>query len=288
MFSEQHTNRLLFSNIKVSPSTSPFIKNRLEIISYSRNYLELLDQIRGKDIRTTGFKVEYLILDGDETNSSERKKKMKDVGYRIPCQPDFKTPSIVYGICYCGDTWYFGILESHTIDWLDHKQKPFSFSNSIGMKIAKSLVTIASKGDKAVSLLDSCCGVGTIMLEACISGFNIEGCDINPKRCEQTQRNLEHYGYHGKVHCSDVSDLDKAYDAVIVDLPYNLYSYSTDAITESIIQSAANKSTRVVIVSIADIKEVIDKADLSVMDFCTVEKRGKSGFTRSIWVCEKV
>jgi tRNA G10 N-methylase Trm11 len=287
IFDKEEKNKLLFSNIKVDPSISPFIKNRFEIISSSENYSELLKSIKKENIHLDGFKAEYLILDGDSTGYAERLNKLRDIGYSIDGEPDYYTPSITYSICNYKNVWYFGILIKHNTDWHNHKKKPCSFSNSISMNIAKTLVSIASKGNKTNQILDACCGVGTVMLEACISGFNIEGCDINLKACNHTKENLSYYNYMANVYLSDIKDLNKKYDSAIIDLPYNLYSYSNDTIISNIIESTAKLTARVVIVSISDIETIIKKSGLKISDFCIVEKRGKIKFSRNIWVCEK-
>lgn len=287
IFDEEEQNNLLFSNIKVDPSISPFIKNRFDIISSSEAYSELLKNIKDAYIHIEGFKAEYLVLDGDSTGYTERLEKLRDIGYRIEGYPDYYTPSITYSICNYKNVWYFGILVKHNTDWHKHKTKPWSLSSSINMDIAKTLVSIASNGDKSNQLLDACCGVGTVMLEACISGFRIDGCDNNLKACKYTRENLEHYSYTANVYHSDIKDLDKEYDAAVVDLPYNVFSYSNDAILLNIIESAAKLSTRIVIVSISDIETLINKLGLRISDFCSVTKSGKSKFSRNIWVCEK-
>ena len=117
--------------------------------------------------------------------------------------------------------------------------------------------------------------------------FNIEGCDINWKACKNTRENLAHYNYTSNVYHSDIKDFNRKYDAAIIDLPYNLYTHSNDTIALNIIESAAKLTARIVIVSISDIETLIKKSGLKVSDFCFVEKRGKSKFTRNIWVCEK-
>jgi tRNA (guanine10-N2)-dimethyltransferase len=287
LFEEEEKNNLLFSNIKVDPSISPFIKNRFEIISSSEAYSKLLKNIKKENIHIEGFKAEYLILDGDDTGYTERLKKLKDIGYSIEGEPDYYTPSIIYSICNYKNIWYFGILVKHNTDWYKHKIKPCSYSCSINMDIAKSLVSIASNGNKTNQLLDACCGVGTVLLEACISGFNIEGCDINLNACKHTRENLAHYNYTANVYRSDIKDIDKKYDAAIIDLPYNLYTYSNDTIALNIIESAAKLTSRIVIVSISDIESLIKKSGLKISDFCSVAKKGKSKFSRNIWVCEK-
>jgi tRNA (guanine10-N2)-dimethyltransferase len=287
IFGKEENEKVLFSDIKIDPTVSPFIKCRLTLISTSESYPELLKSIKDENIHREGFNVEYLILDGDLTEFSERREKQNDVGHCIEGEPDFITPAITYAICTIRKTWYFGVLEKHNPDWHKHKKKPRSFSNSISMTIAKTLVSLASKGNKNNQLLDGCCGVGTIMLEACCSGFNIEGCDINWKACSHSRENLTHYNYSAQVYCSDINDLTTPYDAVIIDLPYDLYSYSNEEITDNIIASAAKLSHRVVIVSIIDIEEIIKKSGLIVSDICTVQKKGKSKFVRNIWICEK-
>jgi tRNA (guanine10-N2)-dimethyltransferase len=287
IFEKEEKSKLLFSDVKVDPSISSFIKNRVEIISSSESYSELLRYIKELNIQIEGFKVEYLVLNGDIAEKSEKREKLKDIGICIEGEPDFDNPLVIYSIAKYEHIWYFGNLIKQNTDWLKHNNKPCTFSNSICMKIAKTLVSMASKGNKTNHLLDACCGVGTVMLEGCFSGFDIEGCDINLKTSKHAMKNLEYYNYTAKVLHSDVKDLDKKYDAAIIDLPYNLYSYSNDAITLNIIESTAKLTTRLVVVSISNIEDIIKKSGYNIIDFCTVEKRGKSKFTRKIWVCEK-
>jgi tRNA G10 N-methylase Trm11 len=259
---------------------------QLEIITSSSCYAELLNIIEHKNIYSPGFKAEYLVLHGDDITYEERLQKSRDIGYHIGGKPDFKNPIILYSLCHYEGIWYFGKLTRHNKDWHKHRKKPATFSNSIGINIAKSLVALASKGDVSNQLLDACCGVGTVMLEACISKFQIDGNDINWKACRHARENLAHFDYANEVSCSDIKDLEKTYDGVIIDLPYNMYARSTDDIMQNIISSAAKLASRVVIVSVADIEPMITASGLQVIDFCTVEKRGHSTFTRRIWVCE--
>jgi len=287
IFDKEEKDNLLFSNVKLDPSISPFIRSRFEIISSSEDYSQLLKNIENENIQIDGFKVEYLILDGDNTGYPERLNKLRDIGYRIEGLPDYNKPLITYSICNYKNVWYFGILIKHNIGWHQHKKKPHSFSNSISMVIAKTLVSVAARGNLNNQLLDACCGVGTVMLESCFLGFNIDGCDINWKACKHARENLKQFKYVADVYRSDIKDIEHSYDAVIIDLPYNLYSYSDDTISSGIIESAAKLSNRLIIVSISDIKNQIKKTGLKISDFCTVGKRGKSNFTRNIWVCEK-
>ena len=287
LFNQEEKDKILFSPIKIDATVSPFIKNRFEIILSADNYDNLLEVIRQENIQAEGFKAEYLVLHGDNTKYPDRLNKLRDIGYRIVGEPNFTSPTTIYSICTYNGIWYFGILTKHDTGWLQHKNKPCSFSNSIHMKVAKSLVSIVSKGDKTKTLLDACCGAGTILLEGCYSGFDIEGCEISYRFCTKANKNLAHYNYSSYVHYCDIKDLHKKYDAAIIDLPYNLYTYSNEDITTNIIESTAKLTDRMVIVSISDIKPIIKKSGLKIVDCCDVVKRGKSSFKRIVWVCER-
>ncbi len=287
VFNQQGADKLLFSTIKVAPSSSAFIKKRLEILSFSEDYSTLIDLIKKEKIAIEGFKVEYVILDGDTTNYADRLGKLKDIGYNIEGYPNYYKPSTTYAICCYKGVWYFGVLTKNNFAWHQHRQKPYAYSNSISVYIAKALVNIAAKGNKEKRLLDACCGVGTILLEACFAGYNIEGCDINKKLCKDAQANLAHFNYNAQVHCSDVKEISKRYDAAIIDLPYNLLSSVTEKDIAHIIESTAAITDRMVIVSTSDITGLIHNTGFTLSDYCSVRKRGKTSFARRIWVCEK-
>jgi len=287
IFNKEEKNKFLISEIKAEPSRSAFIKRRLDIISFSKDYPALIADIKSKKIRTDGFKIEYLELKGDTSEYAERLEKLKDIGFCINTFPDYYNPTIIYGICCYEDVWYFGVLIKNNLIWEKHKQKPRSFSNSIDMNIAKALINIAAQSDIDSSILDACCGVGTIMLEGCFAGNNIEGCDNNYKVYRSALENLAHYQYSAKVFYSDIKDIKKRYDAVILDLPYNMYSAATDIEISHIINAAADISNRLVMVSISDLTNLISNIGFKLSDYCIVNKRA-SNFSRRIWVCEKM
>jgi len=287
IFNKEEKNKLLFSDIKVEPSSSAFIKKRFDIISLSEEYATLINKIKKESICIEGFKVEYLVFDGDTTEYAERLEKLRDIGYSIEGNPDYYNPTITYALCYYEGIWYFGVLIKDNFAWYKHKQKPCSYSNSISISIAKALVNIAAKANKEKKLLDACCGVGTIMLEACFAGNNIEGCDINGKICKNARENLSHFNYTANIYHSDIKDINKRYEAAIIDLPYNLFSSATDNDILHIIESTAKITDRLIIVSISDITNLISATGFRISDYCSVSKKGKRNFARKIWVCEK-
>lgn len=288
IFNKFDTNKFLFSNTKVNPSISAFIRKRLDIVLSADNYKDFINKVKAKEIEIEEFKVEYIVLQGDTTPYKERLSKLRDVGYNINGIPDYYKPKTTYGICYNKGVWYMGILIKNKFEWQKHNKKPFSYSNSLTINIAKALVNIASQGNKKSKLLDTCCGVGTIMLEACYAGYQIEGCDINWKVCRQSRANLAHFNYEANVYRSDIKDITSKYDAAIIDLPYNIYSSADEESTFHIIHSASIVSPKLIIVSTIDITELIKKANLNLINHCEVSKSGKTNFSRKVWVCEKI
>lgn len=107
IFDKEEKNKFLFSDIKAEPSSSAFIKTRLDIISFSEDYSTLINEIKNKNICIEGFKIEYIVFDSDTTEYAERLEKLRDIGYRIDGDTDYHNPTTTYALCYYKDVWYF-------------------------------------------------------------------------------------------------------------------------------------------------------------------------------------
>lgn len=287
LFQKKEENRILFSDIAFAPEYSPYIKRRMAVEVFADSYTHFLEQIKALNICKEGFKVEYIITHNDSTPYADRLNCVRDIGYRITGFPQYKKATTTYGICHYKGYWFFGELLTDALEWHKHRSKPRSYSNSINGHIAKALVNIAAKGVKNTHLLDACCGVGTILLEACFAEHRIEGCDINWKVCQDAKQNLQHFNYFAPVHHTDIAELNTSYNAVIIDLPYNLYSTASEADVLHILQSSAQLAKRIIIVSIINLSELISEVGLTVSHHCAVGKYGKKSFERQIWICEK-
>lgn len=288
IFDTEERDRVLFSNMQIKPSSSAFIKSRIDIIASSNDYSSLLNGIKNERISIDDFKVEYKVLKGDDTGYKERLKKQRDIGIIIEGVSEYYNPTTTFTLCKYQDFWYFGTLNRDKVEWQKHNDKPHSYSNSIGINIGKSLVNIAAMADRSKTLIDACSGVGTIMLEACFAGYTIEGCEINWRICRNARANISHFGYDAFVHRIDIKHMKKRFDAAIIDLPYNLVSFASESDVLHIIKSVSLITDRMVIVSTADITDPIKEVGFNIMDTCSIRKKGKGKFTRKIWVCEKV
>lgn len=108
IFEEEEKNKLLFSNIQIEPSSSAFIKKRLDIISFSDDYTSLIKQIKKEGICCEGFKVEYVVVHEDVTAHAHRLEKLKDIGYSIDGNTGYY-PIKTYALCYYAGVWSFDL-----------------------------------------------------------------------------------------------------------------------------------------------------------------------------------
>lgn len=286
LFNISLKEKVFFSDVAVNPSISPYIKNRLEIRHKTLTFEELLLKVERDENTTTNSVIKYLKLASGDTYAEGRKALYKKLCGRFKEPVEGESPQVTYGITFHKGLWYFGELLRNNGLWRKHDKRPHTYSNSLKANLAKVLVNIAGQGDASKSIIDPCCGAGTVLLEGCFAGCNIAGSDINEKMAISATRNLKHFGYSAKVSNQAIQDITGRYDASIVDLPYGLRSQITREGQFDIIKNAKRISDRAVIVSSDDISDLISKAQLKIVDACKVKKSVNKKFTRFIWVCE--
>jgi len=286
LFNIELEGKVFFENKQIDPSISPFLKNRLEIIYKTSSFSDIIELIEKNKITSHDFKVKYLELFSGDPYLKKRRELCKEVGLRIQGFPSFSSPKTTFGISFFKGCWYFGILVENNPIWKAHNRKPFSYSSSIGINLAKALINIAGNGDFSKRLIDPCCGVGTVLLEGCFSGYDIRGWDILSKIAEKARANLLHFNYQPKVTTGDIQDIEESFDVSIVDLPYGIFSLTNEDTQMKIIRNAKRISKKLVLVSSNDITDQILGEKLKIIDYCSVSKSENHSFIRYIWVCE--
>lgn len=278
--------KVFFSDRLVDPSISPYIKNRLQIIYKFPQLADIVEQIKKDGVMAEDFYVKYVSLTKEDIYIKERKIISKKVGYVITGFPSFLNPKIVFGIAYFNNEWYFGVLEENNSKWREHNDKPYTYSSSIDMNVAKAILNIGTNGDYRKTVVDPCCGVGTVLLEGHFAGYDICGWEINETVAQSACANLVHFQYPAKVTTGDIQDIAASYDVAIVDLPYGNFSPTTKDNQNKIIYHARRIAKRVVLVSSNDITQELANASLKLIDRCCLNKRSNKRFVRYIWVCE--
>ena len=286
LFKASPKEKVFLSDVAVNPSISPYIKNRLEIRHKTLAFEELLLKVEQDENTTTNSVIKYLKFASGDTHAAGRKTLYKELCGRFKEALEDEATQVTYGITFHEGLWYFGELLRNDGLWRGHNKRPHTYSNSLKINMAKVLINIAGQGDVSRSIIDPCCGAGTVLLEGCFAGHEMTGSDINWKMARSATCNLKHFGYAADVSQQAIQDITEHYDASIVDLPYGLRSKITREGQGDIIKSAKRISDRAVIVSSDDIADLILEAQLEIVDSCKVKKSVNKKFTRFVWVCE--
>lgn len=286
LFGQEFESKVFFSNTKICPSHSPFIKNRLELLLSDTNYSNLLHKIELLDQIKDNYNVKYIKLTNGDSFAAKRNSLCKEIIQLLPGTPNYCKPDFLYGLTYFQGKWHFGVLSQNSNEWKKHNKRPYTYSNSLKINMAKVLVNLAGQGDLTRTIIDPCCGAGTVLLEGCFAGYKINGSDISWKTSRNAKVNLEHFNYNSQVNKMSIQLIEKHYDSSIIDLPYGLYSKITPDEEKSIIQNAIRISDRTIIVSAKDILNILSSVSTKIVDTCVYIKSVNREFTRFIYVCD--
>lgn len=283
LFDIDSEEKIFFSESEIDPSDSAFLKGRLKIIFSAESFQEILNFLDREKIHQEEFKVEYFKLQDGDLSFGERQEICRNIGLRIVGIPNMSNPKKVLGITKFREKWYFGIYLKNNLLWQSHINKPHSYSNSLGVKTAKGVINFATGGDKKLRVIDTCAGVGTIVMEGLSAGVDIIGIEINPIIAQNARENLNHYGYPEKVFTGDMLEVKKHFDSSILDIPYGIFSHITSQEQQALIDKTRELSNRMILISFENLKEMVLKSGFKIIDSCEIPK-GK--FKRYIFICE--
>lgn len=284
IFNKLPEDKYLFSDYYVDPSRSPFIKQCISVI-YSGNTLDdIVKQILSYNLSGERFKVHFISLEDDNIPFEERRKTEYIIGFNINGSADVRNPLIHFGVAKVKGMWIFGKYEESNGIWRAHNQRPYHYSNALSTKIARSLVNIAINNDLNCKMVDPCCGIGTVVVEALSMDIDIKGYEINPLIAENAKRNLEFLGYEDKIVEGNMHNIDEIFDVAIVDLPYGLFNPITLEEQLNIMITTRRIASRMVIITFEDMDQYLIEAGFRIMDKCIVPKKGD--FKRYVIVCQ--
>lgn len=278
---------VLKSTVKIPPSRSPFMKERLDVLYESDDWDDLCQQVEQFNLMGQTFKVTCLnTMDLNKTKKigfDKRREKELEIAYRVDGQPDLLAPERVLGFLTVNDKWYFGdFLENEPI-WFHHQNKPHSYSTALSTRVARAIANIAVPDPTGLKVIDPCCGIGNVLVEALSMGMDIVGRDINRLVIQPARDNIAHFGFVGDVHKGPIAEIEAHYDVAIIDMPYNIFTDATPEQQFDIVKQARRIADRVIIVTIDTIDHMIEEVGLTIVD----RGEAKKGlFIRQVVVCE--
>ncbi|MGX2959533.1 TRM11 family SAM-dependent methyltransferase [Peribacillus sp. JNUCC 23] len=287
LFGIETKTNILKTGIKVDPSRSPFIKERIDVIFEGDDLSEILEQVQSIELHESTFKVNFVkINDLDKSEQIEykdRRKIERELGLRINGEFDIHQPDYEYGVVTKAGRWYFGNYRKGESIWLRHQKKPHEYSTALSTRVARAVANIAVPNPDGVQAIDPCCGIGTVLVEALSMGIDIVGRDINPHIIDGINENIAYFHLEGDVACGPISEVSEDYDVAIIDMPYNLFTHATPEDQLSILKHARRIASKVVVISIETIDQMIKDSGFEITDRCIARK---GLFSRQILVCE--
>lgn len=283
LFNREINEKYFFSDIDISVSRSPFIKSKIKIIYSDESLDRIVIKIKEDNLSYDDFKVSYVKSEQGDVQYEDRLEATRKIGFVVNGYPDMHKPRNPLAVTKINGLWIFGEYERNDFKWQKHNDKPYSYSNALGLRMARALVNIAMKDNEEGTLIDPCCGVGTVVIEALDLGIKVKGCEISKQMAYNARENVEFLGYlRDTIVCYDMHKIKDKYDSAIIDIPYGLFSPVTLEEQKAIIHTARNICEKMVIVTFEDMEKFIVEAGFSVIDKCVVPK---GNFKRHILVC---
>lgn len=285
LFHDLYQRKEYLTSTNIDIDTSIFIKAKVDIYCMSTCFQDILDYIKKEKLYFTDFKVIYLKNSITHMDYQETLKYCKQIAYDIDGSVTMKHPKHTLAITKLENLWIFGYYHHGKPTWKKHDDKPFTFSNSISVRLARTLINIAGQNNKKTTIVDPCCGMGTVVLEGLLLGYSMKGFDISREISWSARKNLMYYHYDGMlIQRKSIQELKEHFDVAIIDIPYNLYTPITYEQQLSILASSRNICNTLILVSYEDMSKELHDLHYQIQDICFLPK---ANMKRYIYVCKK-
>ena len=217
--SAPNAHGIAMSGCRVDVFRGAYLKSCSEVLFETTSLTELRADIRSAGLHADEFRVSIVKKPRSlKVNSMEL---ARDLGSIISGNANLSSPQVTFLVVLTAEKIWFGRLLSESDNmWVAHNQRPHVTSSSLPARLARVLVNlVAGPGD---SLLDPCCGTGTIVMSAAHSGIRAAGYDTNLRMIGATTKNLQHFGLTADVTLGDARQVNGQFDAIATDLPYGI------------------------------------------------------------------
>ncbi len=217
--SARATEHVLVSPHEVDAGRSAHLTHGAELLWRGGRIEDLYALLEREPIQAERFLIEAVKF--PRRGGPDRQTLCGEIGLRFEGRPDLDNPATRFLLVMEKGEFLFGRVTSrNTTDWRPRVHKPFSFSASLGPRLARAAVNmVARPGDVIV---DPCCGSGTIVIEAETIGVRAMGFDRAPEMPGRARENARALCVDALFGVADVRTLRGEFDAVVTNLPYDM------------------------------------------------------------------
>ncbi|MBN2006545.1 MAG: methyltransferase domain-containing protein [Anaerolineae bacterium] len=246
-----------------------YVRTGLRCVAHGTTFEALLVAIRQASLNAPDFRIDALQLSGKFP--VPELEAIVAASNQILFRPNLRKPQHRFLlVAQATEFWLGEILAESAQGYACHRRKPYHVSSSLDARLARALVNLVAS--QAHSLIDPCCGTGSILLEAHSLGLETYGADANPKMMSMARRNLEHFGHRPQVDCADAREWLRTADALVTDLPYGHRLESVDAIIPDILRHTCQLAPTAVYVAGDDISHFLASAGYRKIEILRVIK----------------
>ena len=239
----------------------------------------LCEQVQSRGLGADDFKIVVLKPSaGQDMKSPEIAARVAE---HLQGRPDLSHPKTQFAVAFPEGAVCFGrIISEADKSWRGHVKRPHQYSNALPVRLARAMVNMVVRpGD---TVLDPCCGAGTLLIEAASIGAVVFGSDANRRMVGATRENLAHFGLQGTVEVARAEEIVGRFDVVVTDLPYGRTTQADEALYRAVLPNLARLAPRAAIVMGGPCEPVLQAAGY---DIVRVARQFKGTLTRHVYIC---
>jgi len=251
---------------------SAYLRTGLQLLAHGPTLDDLLTAVSQADFQADGFRVDFLSL--SVKNRLRPRRSIVALADVIPCYPNLANPQHRFLLIERQQDLFFGeVLSECQYSFQQHAAKPYRTSTSLSSQLARALVNLVIP--QAGSLVDPCCGTGSILLEAHLLGLQTYGADQNRRTAWMARQNLAHFGYDVVVDHVAIQDCQRKADALVTDLPYGRLLKADEDAIRSILEHGVKLAPLAVYVAGRNITDWLAAVGYEQIEVFTVNKHDR-------------
>ncbi len=261
--------RMRWGRVGVDLHRAALVAECCHLLGRASGYEELLASVAKLNLDSDRFRITVRKLGAREPFDSHRVQvALADV---ISGRPDLRRPACELLVFAGEGEWLLGELVSRSgRGWRGHEQRPHQYSIALPPRLARALVNLVARpGDR---LLDPCCGVGTVLIEAADMGVSATGWEINWRIAKHARGNICHWKVEAEVRVGDGRAAEGRYDGAVVDLPYGRASARVERECRDLVARAAERCRLLAVVSTEDMSAFLGDLSLRLLGLARVPK----------------